>query len=167
MTTDTVFTIVDEMERLDALLEESGGELTEEIEEALDKVTGQFYDKAEKIGAYILALVAHEATAKAEAQRIRALAKVRSNKVDRLKTYLKFLMESAGKDRVETSTFRIGLYQNSRPSIRWTGPGAEIPEAFRVTEHSVDGAKAQEYFKEHEVLPDGFEVTRSNHVRIK
>ncbi len=165
--TDSVFTIVDEMERLDALLEESGGELTDEIEAALKAVEGQFYEKAEKIGAYILSLVAHEATAKAEAQRLRELTKVRSNKVSRLKDYLKYMLESTGRDRVETSTFRIGLYQNSRPSIRWTGPEEEIPEAFRVTKHSVAGALAQEYFKEHEVLPDGFEVTRSNHVRIK
>ena len=165
--TDSVFTIVDEMERLDALLEESGGELTEEIEQALDQVEGQFYDKAEKIGAYILALVAHEATAKAEAQRLRDLTKVRTNKVTRLKTYLKFMLESTGRDKVETATFRIGLCQNSQPTIRWQGPSAEIPETFRITDYRVDGAKAQAYLKEHSKLPDGFDVELGSHVRIK
>ncbi len=167
MSTDTVFTIVDEMERIDALLEASEGELTEEIEAALDAVDGKFYEKAEKLGAYILALVAHEATAKAEAQRIRALAKVRENKVARMKTYLMYMMQSTGRDRVETATFRIGLYENSRPTIRWAGPESEIPPAFLVTKYSVNGTAAQEYLKEHLKLPDGFEVERGNHVRIK
>ena len=164
---DSVFDIVDEMERIDALLEESSGELTDEIEEALSSVKGKFDDKVRKIGSYVLQLKAQQKVAQEEAARIKDLVKIRSNKTERIKNLLKFMLESTGRTRVETPIFNVTIVENSVPSIRWVGPKEEIPEAFLVTKHSFDSVVAKAYLKEHQKLPDGFEVDRGTHVRIK
>ena len=167
MSKDTVFTIAEELERVDALLTESMGELTPEIEELLEAIEGKTYDKARKIGNYILELNAMELVAKAEKKRVSDILSVRANKVKRMKNWLLFLLDRAGLDKVEHATVTCTVRDNSSPSISWTEDMEEIPEAFRVITYSYDSAKVKAYLKQHGKLPEGFKVERGQHVQVK
>ena len=165
--TDTVFNIIDELQRVDAMLTASEGELTEEIEAALDAVEGKVFDKARKIGQYILELQAMQAVADAELKRVQEIKRIRANKVARMKKWLHLLLERSGLDKVETPTVTVGIYNNTRPSISWTGDEGEIPESFKRVKVELDGTAAYEYWKKHKKLPTGFTVDLGTHLRIK
>lgn len=163
----SLFNITEELMALDLKLEESGGDLTEELEAELDAISGEFYEKIQNIGDYVRYLNDQVNAAKTEQKRLQELVRIRKAKADRMKDYAKKMMLASGRDRVDTPNFRLSVQNNSRPSIRWTRTPEEIPEAFRKVETTVDGQAAYDYFKKHEgKLPDGFVAERGTHLRI-
>lgn len=164
---EPLYELTDLLLQIDAELEESGGELTPEIEALLDATEGKFDAKVESICRYRQDLRAQAKGAKEEYDRLRGLARMRQTKADSLDSYLKLMMERMGRDKVETAHFKVRIQANSSPSISWDGEAKAIPEAFRKVEYSLDGTAAKAYLKRDGKLPDGFSVVQGHHVRVK
>lgn len=110
----TLYKITEEQQRLNALLEESGGEITPEIEEALAINEGNFVVKAENYGYAILRYEAMIAAAKAEKQRIDAIIKTCDNAVIRMKERLAGAMQQFDRPKVELDTLKLSLRRSER-----------------------------------------------------
>ena len=79
----TLYQISEDQRRLNAMLEETGGELTPELEEALAITEQNFVTKAENYGKAILHYKQMVAAAKAETDRIKAIQKTCENAIAR------------------------------------------------------------------------------------
>ena len=156
---------------LDAIGEElvlAGGEVTPELGERLDAMTGAFDDKAEKIALFIKECEVMAEGAALEEARLAAIKKHHTTKAKGLKDYLLFVMRRQGRTAIRTPRVRVWEQANGRPSIRFVGDMSTLPAAFirTKTETSVD---TQFAYVEHQAgaeLPEGFVVDYASHLRI-
>lgn len=161
----TLYEIADEYRAIDALLDESGGELTPEIEDALLVLESRVSDKVDAIGALIReAMVEHEGYA-IEANRLRSRAMIAQKKADRLKEYLLGSLKAIGFDKIKGLRFTARVATASTPTITWTGQ-CDPPEAYQRVRVELDGKAAHEAFKAG-LLPDGFKVSRTEYLDLR
>jgi len=160
-----LYEIVDEYQAVIQAVEEAEGELSPELIAQLDAIPGAFKEKAERGALYLRNLQTLAEGAKAEADRLNALATSRGNAVDRLKAYLKQNMERMGETAIVTPLVKLRIQKNSRPAIAWPD-GQPIPTDYQRVSVSLDGTKAYDAQKAG-TLPEGFVVTLGTHLRIQ
>lgn len=185
-----LYEITSELSQVTDLLVESGGELTPEIEEALDALEGALEEKVERTVHVIRTLEGQAEAARVEADRLKDLQRTRSKAADRLKDYLQAQLRMANVKKIEADTCVVRRQRNGRPSISYVGKMEELPEAFRavrirggklagldpeelppeVQERAsveADTSAAYEEWKAGAELPEGFRVERGEHLRIQ
>jgi len=113
----TLYQISDEQRRINAMLEETGGELTPEIEEALAINEGNFVTKAENYGKAILYYDAIVEAVKVEKKRLDGIQKTAENSMKRLKERLIDAMKTFDKPKVELSTMNLSLRKSEKVVI--------------------------------------------------
>lgn len=113
----TLYQISDEQRKIEAMLEETGGELTEEIEAALAINEENFMTKAVDYGHAILRLKAFIEAAKAEKQRLDGIIKYCTSNIEKMDTRLVAAMQLFDKTKVETATMKLGLRKSERVVI--------------------------------------------------
>lgn len=113
----TLYQISDEQRKIEAMLEETGGELTEEIEAALAINEENFMTKAVDYGHAILRLKAFIEAAKAEKQRLDGIIKYCQSSIEKMDTRLVAAMQLFDKTKVETATMKLGLRKSERVVI--------------------------------------------------
>jgi hypothetical protein len=95
-----------EFQALEDLLDESDGEVTEAdtnvIEQWLAEYGARIEDKCAGIIAFTRDLVTKADAADSEAKRLAQLARVRRNKIERLKRYVREVFEQAGLKKIDT-----------------------------------------------------------------
>lgn len=162
-----LYELPDEFEAIEAELMENGGELTPEIEARIDALELALDQKAGRICRMIRN---HDASARAydeEIDRLKAHKQTHEITVKRLKDYLHTTMNRLERIEIAAGIFKVVLQNNSRPAIRWTGDVNDIPEPFKRVRVELDGDAAYNVVKGGGTLPDGFEVVRGQHVRIR
>lgn len=117
MNTPTLYGITAELNDILAQLEELGGEITPELEQALAINEEQFVAKAEDYGHAILNLKGMAAAAKAEKERLAALQKFYENTQKRLTDALSNAMQVFGHDKVENATMRLSLRHTTSTEV--------------------------------------------------
>ena len=110
----TLYHISDEQRRLNAMLEENGGEVTPEIEEALAVNETNFVQKAESYGYAILHYKAIVAAVKAEKDRLDAIKKTAENAIARMEERIVAAMQQFDKPKVEADTLKLSLRRSER-----------------------------------------------------
>ena len=105
----TLYQISEDQRALMAMLEETGGELTPELEEALAITEQNFVSKAENYGKAILHYKQMVAAAKAETDRIKAIQKTCENAIARMEERLRDAMILFDKPKVEMATLKLSL----------------------------------------------------------
>lgn len=113
----TLYQISEDQRRLNAMLEETGGELTPELEEALAITEANFVTKAENYGKAILHYKQMVAAAKAETDRIKAIQKTCENAIARMEERLRDAMILFDKPKVEMATLKLSLRKSERVVI--------------------------------------------------
>ena len=113
----TLYQISEDQRRLNAMLEETGGELTTELEEALAITEQNFVTKAENYGKAILHYKQMVAAAKAETDRIKAIQKTCENAIARMEERLRDAMILFDKPKVEMATLKLSLRKSDRVVI--------------------------------------------------
>lgn len=113
----TLFEISADMQALDELLAECDGQIdSPEVEAILckwaDDVTQNFEDKVDNYAALIKTMQARAEIRKAEADRLRARAKVDENTANSLRQRLQMVFENRGMKKIETARFQIGIAKN-------------------------------------------------------
>lgn len=113
----TLYQISEDQRRLNAMLEETGGELTPELEEALAITEQNFVSKAENYGKAILHYKQMVAASKAEIDRIKAIQKTCENAIARMEERLRDAMILFDKPKVEIATLKLSLRKSERVVI--------------------------------------------------
>lgn len=105
----TLYKISTALEAILNTLEENGGEITPEIEQALTITEGQFAAKAEDYGRAIINLKAMAKAAKDEKDRLSNLQKYYENTYKRLQDIIVNAMQAFGKDKIDNPTMHLSL----------------------------------------------------------
>ena len=127
----TLYTISGDLLAVLNQLEENGGELTPEMEQALAITEGQFTEKAVDYGLAILNLEAMAEAAKAEKERLAGLQKFYENA--KKKGSLRRFRARCGqfdRTKVETPTLRLFLRHTQSTEV---DNADDIPARFKVT----------------------------------
>lgn len=151
MNVPTLYGITDELNAILTQLEELGGEITPELEQALAITEGQFAAKAEDYGKAILNLRAMAVAAKAEKDRLATLQKFYENAQKRLADALSSAMQVFGHDKVENGTLRLSLRRTTATEVDDID---QVPQFFKTEKVEVVADKTA--IKK--AIQDGIEV---------
>lgn len=137
----TLFEITNDLQALDDLLTEVGGEVTEaDAEEAIDRWLSELANEREnKLNAYaylIKSLDAQSSALKDEVDRMRARKTATENKISKLKERLQYHLETQGIDKVQTDLFTFAVQKSGgKPKMilneYFERHPEELPEGFR------------------------------------
>lgn len=163
-----MFEVADAYRRIIDQIEEAGGEITPEIEAALDAVEGDLTAKVDALSAAYHEFNDAAEIAKAHADRYAKRKKVGANAAARVLDLIKQHLERAGLTSLDTGRFKPGI-QASNPSARWTGDPGKIPAEFKRIKivEEFDGAKALEYRRLKRPVPPEIAYDRGTHVRMR
>ena len=136
-----LFDISDDILALEAILDEAGGEVTDEqVERTIDEWFAELGEERDsKLNGYgflIRALEGRAAILKEEVSRLRARQQTAENKVARLKGRLEVFLKLHGLDKVETDAFTFALQKpGGKPKVgldqRFLDAPEELPEGLR------------------------------------
>jgi len=138
------------------LMEENGGELTDEIAEELAIRRDNFKYKAEAYAKFILKLESEADAAAAEIKRIQALKKAKENTIARLKeSLLAALMvfteeDAKGIRRYETPLAKLSTRKSQSVEVL---DEASIPTAFWVIKKELSKSEISKAIKDGESVP--------------
>ena len=135
------------IDTLDIFLESEGSDLDKEnYSEIMLFLKEEIKKKSSSIIQYIQNIQALNKSAKEEADRLQKLIKTRSNKIERLKSYLVTTLQVLEAKKIETDLGSYGLRRSSAVDVYDI---AALPEEFiRVTEErKADKEKIKEYIK--------------------
>lgn len=111
-------------------LEESGGELTPELEAGLARYTENRKVKAERIVKFTRRMKTQAAALKVEASEITAMASRKAKAASNLERYLLAEMQALGEKKMHTDLFTISRARIGIPRIETNIPIWEIPRKF-------------------------------------
>jgi hypothetical protein len=159
----TLYHITSEQLRINELLEESGGELTPEIEEALILNAENFEIKAD---GYIESISRYKALAEAADVRIKEMQRIKKtseNIEKRLKERLLQAMMVMGVDKMELGLRKLSIRNTSAVNII---NESHIPADFIIIEQKYDKTRIKDALKNGETIP-GAELVTNKSIQIR
>lgn len=159
----TLYHITSEQLRINELLEESGGELTPEIEEALMLNAENFEIKAD---GYIESISRYKALAEAADVRIKEMQRIKKtseNIEKRLKERLLQAMMILGMDKMEVGLRKLSIRNTTAVSIT---DEAHIPAEYIIIEQKYDKTRIKDALKNGDVIP-GAELVTNKSIQIR
>lgn len=173
----TLFNIGEDLTALAELLEDEGGDISnEEVEAAIDQFLEELSgERDKKLDGYCALIAEMEATAKAreeEAKRLNALASVGKGDANRLKSRLKLFLVNQGQDKVETARYKIAIQKNGGKSPVLLGEHfqahpEELPEGLRKVVFTPDLDAIRAKLEAGEDLGFATIGDRGTHLRIR
>lgn len=137
----TIYEISEDMAALDALLAETGGEITPEAEAAFAafeaELAANLHSKTDAYCALIAEIDARAAARKAEAKRLADRAKTDERAADALRERLRFVWETRKLGKVETDRFTVSLAKNGGKAPLDIRCGVEDLPAWAVKRETV------------------------------
>lgn len=158
----SLYTISIEQKKINAMLEESGGELTPEIEDALTISRDNLLSKSENYAQTILAYKALEQAADGEIKRIQAIKRTAKNVQERLKERLLTAMDVFEIDKIEAGLYKLSMRKSEAVEVEDI---EKIPAKFIVIERKVDKTLLKDALKEGGV--EGAKLTKNKSLIIK
>jgi uncharacterized protein (DUF2235 family) len=140
----TLFNLSQEQQMLNSMLEESGGELTPDIEQALQINETNFLVKAENYGKAILHYKAMEAVIAAEQDRLGEMKQRVQNASEKLKESISEAMHLFGKDKMEFDTLKLSFRKSTQVIV---DDDSYIPNEFIKVKTTIDKAGIKEALK--------------------
>lgn len=167
---NTLWEITQEFLTLASIIEEAGGEATDELLEELAISRENFAHKAEGYTRLILKWESEIDAAAAEIKRIQAIKKTKESSVARLKETLLHALQVFGQEdyktgvkRYETALFKLSTRRSQAVEIV---DETEVPDAFWVVKKEVSKSAISNALKEGEEVPGA--VLKENYsVQIK
>lgn len=165
----TLHEIADELRDVELEIAEAGGEITPEIEARIAAWEGALEDKAERILRYYHESKTMAKAAKAEADRLKDVAKTYANRADSLKGLLDFELRRMDRRDVETPVGKAWLQRNP-PTAKILRDPEDLPERFvRVVPETrkVDKRAILEAAAEGEDVSEWAQVVQTDSLRIR
>jgi len=161
-----LYEIPSELRVIEAQIADADGELTPELEAALDALETQFEEKAEYLALLIREAQVEADAYKAEETRLRDRRRAAENRADRLKRYVHEQMQRMGKDKVRGQLASLSVVANSRPSVVWA-EGVEIPDAFSRIKRELDANAVLTHVGIYGEPPEGATLVQGTHLRVR
>lgn len=129
----TLYAITDDLLALDALLTESAGEITPEIDAWMAEYAAQLASKTDAVGFYVRDLEAHEAALTDEIARLQQKKAACAAKQARVKEWVKYNMTRLGVRELRGSIYAFAIQKNGgkQPIAYATTDPAAFAERFR------------------------------------
>lgn len=176
----TLFEIGAELQALDALLEELGGDVSNpEVGAAIDlwyaSLTADEGQSLENWVGYVRQLEMEAAVAREEAERFLAKARSRESRITWLTAAMKAHLERTGRTKATTAAGRtIAVQKNGgKPPLAWTGPAGgmvtpdDVPDEFCKVRREIDVDKVRAALETGTQLPFAKIEERGTHLRIR
>lgn len=160
-----LYDIVNELNEIDALLDESEGDLTEEIQARLDKLTHDFDKKVDSVCRLRTNRIASADACDVEIARLQKRKKAHQRSADSLRLFLLGAMTRLGKEKVKTAAFTV--YMQKATSIRWTKDVADLPEQYRRVTIEPNKTAAKEVLELTGRLPEGFVQETTTNLTVR
>lgn len=173
--TVTLYEIADARDILDTWLEETGGELTPELEAMLSDLDAKADEKIERVALYIREQKSLAESAKIERDRLAGIAAARLKAAESLTGYLRREMDRLGKDRVNGVLVTVALQKNP-PSVKGELSQSELAAVFTSgpaivkqvpISYVLDRKACADVVKAGGALPPGLTVEQTIGVRIR
>lgn len=155
----TLYKITDEYRCLMAALEADEGELTPEMEQALEINDQQMVEKAGGYARLILYYTQYAAAAKAEKLRVAALQQKAEKAVERLKARLAEAMTVFEKDKIETDNLKLSLRRSESVVI---DDIESLPAECIVITKAADKTAVKDFIKAHGACPGAHVESKKN-----
>ena len=130
----TMYNITEEQLRINALLEENGGELTDEIAELLTINQDNLNQKIESYCMAIKTIESKALFAKTEIERLKKIAATYDNSVKRMKEAMLNAFNVLHLDKVEVGTFKVSTRKSKAVMI---SDDAKIDDRFYVIKKEI------------------------------
>ena len=153
----SLYNITEDQRLINAMLEETGGELTPEIEEAMLITEENFISKAEAYGATISEYDAQAEACAQEIKRLQAFKKTCENVSKRMKERISDAMMTFDKDKVTAGTFRFSFRKSTAVVVE---NEELIPEEYFRTERTICRKELMDALKAGEVIAGAMIETR-------
>lgn len=158
----SLYKITEEQRALNLLLEESGGEMTPELEQALTINEGNFLAKSESYVYAIKDYDAWEERIAAEIQRLTQMKRVATNAKNRLKQTLIVAMQQFGYDKVTYDLHSLSLRKTTAVNVI---DEAAVPKEYFKVELTLDKKRLKDDLKQ-AVIP-GAELSEGYFIQIR
>jgi len=138
MAKKTLFEISQDMQAFDDLLEESEGGFDDpEVQEILakmgDEIMGDLENKVDNYAAYIQTLTFRAKARKEEAKRLTERAKISENHADRMKDFLKKVLEFNEVKKIDTPRFLVSVAGNGgKQPLECNVLPEDLPDEYRT-----------------------------------
>lgn len=159
-TTLTLWQISQEQQQINALLEESGGELTEEILERLQNNEASFVAKSENYLYSIRRYKSIETSVDAEIERLQAIKKTCKKTQESLKKVLDIAMQQFSLDKLDLGEAGKVSYRRSEAVI--VDDVNELDRAFCKVKLEADKTAIKEAIKRGEEVKGAYMEIRNN-----
>jgi hypothetical protein len=113
----TLYALTGQMADIEAMLEETGGELTPEIEAQWAETRESLLQKVDNYNALIQKLKAYSENIKAEQDRLAKLKKTADNSLKRIKDHVKATMEQFGLKSIEGNLCKMSLSSSTATEV--------------------------------------------------
>lgn len=160
-----LYQLTTEYKQLESILIENEGELTPDLEQALQINQDQLQAKGISYGYVIKSIEAESDIIDTEIKRLTQLKKVRDNAVERLKTTLKQAMEMYGVLELKTPTLKISFRKSESVEII----DMDLLDKKYITVKTTEmpnKTEIKEALKRGEVI-EGAELRTNNNLQIK
>ena len=139
-----LYELTEELEQLQSMLIESGGEITEELEELMGRNESAVKDKMKGYIMVIRQLQAREQAALEEKRRLDTISKRAGNAASRLKSYILHHMEVMDVRSIDTDLGKVYVSRSGRPKLVINKTAEELPPSFAkyVKEPDKDAIRA-------------------------
>jgi hypothetical protein len=160
-----IYNITTEFLQLEAQLIENGGELTEQLEQALIINKDELQHKSIQYGYVIKSLSDNVDAIDAEIKRLQGIKKVNENAIDRLKDTLSSAMQLFGIPELKTPTLKINFRKSEQVVVNDVNALPSDYKTIKVTEQA-DKIKIKQAIKSGEDVI-GCELVTVQNLQIK
>lgn len=129
-----LYELIDELKAIEDKIIEGGGEVTEELEQALEASSLAVKDKTTGIMSWVRNLDADVTAVDAEIKRLSAIKTVKKNLQTRLKGFIKMCMEGADLTKIDTPLGTLAIAKNP-PSVEVVDED-KVPAPYVVIKHT-------------------------------
>lgn len=177
METRTLFQLSADMAAIEDALLENGGELTPELEQAMQETEQSLAKKVDGYYSLILSIVAKKDVLKAEIDRLTKLKKVAENAEKRVKNHICETMGAFGIDKLEGNFVKFSRGKSTSTETNddqlraaFTAQIANLMDSlppYLSVDVKVNKTALKEYIKETGITPAGVEFIENWSLRIR
>lgn len=158
-----LYELTSEQLYINSLLEENGGELTEELVELMEINESNFNDKIENYCKAVRIMESNLIGVKAEIDRLSKMKKTYENSIDRMKETMKNSFVVLGKDKVTLGNFKVSLRNSKAINIL---DEDKLPESVFVMKKEVSKTAIKDLLEQGEIV-EGVALVENKSIQIK
>ena len=172
---ETLFALTEQMTAIEAALDENGGELTPELEEAWAETSESIKKKVDNYNSLMSYLGHRSETIAAEIKRLQGLKKTNDNSLKRVKEHVRDVMVANDIDKLEGAYCRISLSSSTSTEVDeetvlqpyLTRVERLMLPAWITVEFKVNKNELKNQFKDKDVTPAGVSFVKNTTLRIR